>query len=170
MSIEKYALWFLKYYVPVMVANGFPVLVKGTHRIDRDLDFLDKKPIFGRNKTIEGFIFGLIGAYIAASSISIVFLDLALVPLLTGVGLFALLGDLVGAFVKRRLGIKPGSPAPILDQLDFLLMSTLFYYLAGVEEVVNNAHYVVITLLFIAGLHVFTNYIAYTLGLKQTKL
>lgn len=169
MNTEEYALWFLKYYVSVMVANGFPVFVRGVHRIDRDLYFFDKKPLFGRNKTIEGFMLGLIGAYIASSSVSIVFKDHALIPLLTGAGLFALIGDLIGAFIKRRLGIEPGSPAPILDQLDFLLMSTLYYYLVGIEEIINNVYYVIITIFFIAVLHVFTNYVAYTLGLKHSK-
>jgi CDP-2,3-bis-(O-geranylgeranyl)-sn-glycerol synthase len=32
----------------------------------------------------------------------------------------ALTGDLVGSFIKRRIKLPRGRPAPLLDQLDFL--------------------------------------------------
>jgi CDP-2,3-bis-(O-geranylgeranyl)-sn-glycerol synthase len=41
-------------------------------------------------------------------------------------GLGTVTGDLCGAFVKRRLGLERGAPAPLLDQLDFILGTLLF--------------------------------------------
>lgn len=170
MSIEEYAYWFLKYYVTVMVANGFPVLVKGTSRIDRGRLFIDGKPLLGSNKTIEGFAMGLIGSYIASCSIGVIYMDPYLIPILTCAGLFALLGDLIGAFIKRRLNIKPGSPAPLLDQLDFLASSTLYYYALGVQEFVEKPLFIIASITLVAFLHVATNLVAYALGLKHSKL
>lgn len=170
MSIEDYVYWFIKYYVPVMVANGFPVLVKGSRRIDRDGLFLDGKPILGSNKTIEGFVVGLIGSYIASTSIGIVYMDPSLIPLLTGAGFFALIGDLIGAFIKRRLNIKPGDPAPLLDQLDFIALSTLYYIVIGIKEFVERPSFILISIVVIAILHIATNLLAYSIGLKHSKL
>ncbi|MDR0523894.1 MAG: CDP-2,3-bis-(O-geranylgeranyl)-sn-glycerol synthase [Candidatus Methanoplasma sp.] len=43
----------------------------------------------------------------------------------------AILGDVAGAFVKRRLGMERGQKAPVLDQYDFvagaLLLTLLFF-------------------------------------------
>ena len=38
----------------------------------------------------------------------------------------ALLGDLTGAFIKRRLGIQPGGLLPIVDQIDFVVGAVVF--------------------------------------------
>ncbi|MEM4434142.1 MAG: CDP-archaeol synthase, partial [Thermosphaera sp.] len=84
-------------------------------------------------------------------------------------GLFALLGDLAGAFVKRRLNIKPGDPLPIIDQLDFVFSSTLLYLALRVEEVVSKPYYVLITFSIILALHVVANNIAFYMGLKDKR-
>ena len=47
-----------------------------------------------------------------------------LIGFLLGFG--ALLGDALGSFIKRRMGIGRGKPAPILDQIDFLIVATCF--------------------------------------------
>ena len=46
-----------------------------------------------------------------------------LIGFLLGFG--ALLGDALGSFLKRRLGIGRGKPAPILDQLDFIIVALI---------------------------------------------
>ncbi|MEM0000047.1 MAG: CDP-archaeol synthase [Desulfurococcaceae archaeon] len=167
---EDYLLWVLRYYLPPMIANAFPVLIGGTKPIDGGKLFVDNKPIFGKNKTWEGLLLGVIGAYIAGSCIG-AFLGEPLTPLLAlGAGFSALLGDLLGAFIKRRLSIKPGDPAPLLDQWDFALAVTAYYYLLGIGDVVLRPLYVVTTLLLILALHVLTNVVAYALGLKHSKL
>ncbi|MEM1718997.1 MAG: CDP-archaeol synthase, partial [Thermosphaera sp.] len=163
---EEFAFWIVKYYVPVMVANGVPVLVKGSHRVDFGKEFFDGKPVFGSNKTWEGLLVGVCYAFVAGSLISIATGE-EVIALLGGfAGLFALLGDLAGAFVKRRLNIKPGDPLPIIDQLDFVFSSTLLYLALRVEEVVSKPYYVLITFSIILALHVVANNIAFFMGLK----
>jgi CDP-2,3-bis-(O-geranylgeranyl)-sn-glycerol synthase len=169
-NFEEFTIWLLKYYLPAMVANALPVLVNGNILIDRGKLFVDGKPVFGRNKTIEGLIVGTTGAYVAGSSLGLLFMDSFLPLISIGAGLFALLGDLAGAFVKRRLGLKPGDPAPLLDQLDFALATTLFYYILGVPEFLANQSYIPLALLVIIILHISTNIAAHALGLKKSKL
>ena len=38
----------------------------------------------------------------------------------------AMTGDAIGAFIKRRLNMKPGQAAPILDQWDFVFGALAF--------------------------------------------
>lgn len=166
---EEYVYWVLRYYVPAMVANAMPVLIKGSRLIDRGRLFIDGKPVLGVNKTWEGFLIGVVGSYITGSCIGFVVMDYRIPFLSLGVGVMALMGDMVGAFIKRRLGLKPGEPAPILDQLDFALATTLFYFLIGLDEVISRSLYIFITLLLIFTLHVVSNLLAYLLGLKQSK-
>jgi CDP-2,3-bis-(O-geranylgeranyl)-sn-glycerol synthase len=166
--IEEYVYWLVKFYIPVMVANGTPVLVKGTLRIDFGRDFIDKRPLLGSNKTWEGLLVGVSHAFIASSLISIVF-DNPFYIIGGFAGFFGLLGDLAGAFLKRRLGIKPGDPLPVIDQLDFVAFSTPFYLLIGVEEFVENPSYIVLTFILILLLHVATNNLAYYMGLKDKR-
>lgn len=168
-ELGNYLLWVLKHYLPPMVANAFPVLIRGTKPIDNGRLFIDNKPLFGKNKTWEGLLLGVTGAYVTGSCVG-AFLNEPLTPLLAlGAGFSALLGDLLGAFIKRRLSIKPGDPAPLLDQLDFALATTAYYYLLGVQDIVLKPLYVIITFLLIIILHVLTNVIAYALGLKHSK-
>ncbi len=77
----------------------------------------------------------------------------------------ALLGDLLGAFIKRRLGLPRGAPAPLLDQLDFLLAALLALWL--IQPSVLRAIYVVIAVIITPPIHLATNTIAYLLGLKR---
>lgn len=165
----EFLLWFIKHYLPPMVANASPVLVKGEHRIDRGANFIDGKPVFGSNKTWEGLLMGILGSYVAGSTLGLVLDDLFYPLLSLGAGVSALLGDLVGAFVKRRLGLKPGEPLIPLDQLDFALASTLYYALC-IKGFAENYTYIALSLALIFVLHVATNFIAYLMGLKQSKL
>ncbi len=160
--------WLVKFYIPVMVANGTPVLVKGVFRIDSGRAFVDRRPLLGSNKTWEGLLIGVTYAFVASSLISIVF-DNPFYIIGGLAGLFGLLGDLAGAFLKRRLGIKPGDPLPVVDQLDFVTFSTLFYLAVGFEEFAENPGYIISTFLLILLLHVAANNLAYYMGLKDRR-
>jgi len=166
---EDLLMWIIRYYLAPMIANAMPVLVSGSRPIDNGKLFIDEKPLLGRNKTWEGFTAGLLGAYLVASATSVILDDAYLLLLATGAGLFALLGDIVGAFIKRRLNIPPGAPAPLLDQLDFFAATTLYYYLLGVYEVITKPTYILLTALIIVFLHVTSNRLAYSAGLKTSK-
>jgi CDP-2,3-bis-(O-geranylgeranyl)-sn-glycerol synthase len=92
------------------------------------------------------------------------FLAQNLLPVAFLASLGALLGDMVGAFVKRRLGIKPGGPFPVLDQLDFVIGAAL---MASIVFDVSLGT-AVILLLVTPPIHFLANLGAYLLGLKST--
>ncbi|WP_276814300.1 CDP-archaeol synthase [Desulfurococcus amylolyticus] len=169
MDIESYIAWIVKYYLPAMIANASPLLVKGDKVIDKGRLFIDGKPILGSHKTWEGFAIGVINSYLTGSAVGIAFRDPCIQVLSVVAGVSSMLGDLVGAFIKRRLGLKPGRPLPIIDQLSFALMTTLSYLLLGVVDVISRPDYVLSTLALIFILHVAANNIAYMLGVKETR-
>lgn len=157
-------------YFPAMASNGAPVLVvKGTP-IDKGRFFIDNKRIFGDGKTIEGSILFLlvglaIGSIYASYTLNSYFYYYGF---LSGLGAF--LGDLVGAFIKRRLGISRGDPAPLLDQTLFLVFATLIIKLSRADELVHlfiNIETYVTGIMLTSILHIATNYGAYKLRLKQ---
>lgn len=106
------------------------------------------------------YIFAEIGQYIITPMITDVPNGI-LIGFLLGFG--ALLGDALGSFLKRRLGIGRGKPAPILDQLDFLIVALIL-----VSPVVElNWIFVVIAIALTLIIHLIANSGAYLLGLKD---
>ena len=148
--------------VPAYCTNGAPVIFGGGPPVDFGKSFPDGERIFGSNKTVRGFLSGLIvGAVIGAVGSYLFSTDLFSVSILASAG--ALCGDLTGAFLKRRLKIKPGRPLPGVDQLDFVLGALLF--ITPFHEVSLG---VVAILLFVTPpIHFLTNVGAYCLGLKS---
>lgn len=125
-SIELTFLEKLWFFLPAAVANAAPVFSR--HRffsrlknppLDLWAKLPDGKRVFGDGKTFLGTFLGLFFG---------TFLGLLQGSLITGflISLGALLGDLVGAFVKRRLGFERGRPVFLLDQLDFVAGAFLF--------------------------------------------
>ena len=99
----------LKFIFPAYCANATPVLAGGRRSMDFGKNFFDGKRIFGKNKTFRGFFFGWVIGIIVGLAEGVVFGFGAfsiLFSILTPLG--ALLGDLTGAFLKRRLNIAPG--------------------------------------------------------------
>ena len=78
-------------------------------------------------------------------------------------GFGALLGDALGSFLKRRLGIERGKPAPIMDQLDFIIVALILVSLV----VKLSLMFVVTAILLTLIIHLLTNTGAYLLGLKD---
>ncbi len=117
--------------LPALAANGAPVLLryKGTP-IDGGHSFLDGRRILGDGKTWEGFATGVL--YGSALSALLSLAANSPVALFGGIvsSFGALLGDMLGAFIKRRLGLERGAPAPLLDQLDFYAGALLLLYAA----------------------------------------
>ncbi len=166
--------------IPEYIANGSPpviskILKHNCKPIDFGKNFIDGKRIFGDGKTIEGFIGGMLSGYslsliIYSILISIIpskYLNILTIPDPKDVlvlSFLALCGDLLGAFIKRRLGLARGAPAPILDQLDFLVFPLLYmYYVLDVHDI----YVYIIALLFTIFMHLFTNFVAYKLGIKN---
>lgn len=122
--------------------------------------------------TIIGIITGAVQGYFGPQIIA-EFGDYIITPIITNVpegiligfllGFGALLGDAIGSFLKRRLGIGRGKPAPILDQLDFLIVALIL-----VSFVVKlNWLFVVIAIVMTLVIHLIANTGAYLLGMKD---
>ncbi|MGC8614548.1 MAG: CDP-2,3-bis-(O-geranylgeranyl)-sn-glycerol synthase [Thermoprotei archaeon] len=149
--------------VPMYAANGSPVLIRGKRPIDFGQNAHDGKRVFGDGKTWEGFIGGvmigtLVGAIESALWPSLMQINLAFL-----MSLGALSGDLFAAFLKRRAGLKRGQPAPVLDQLDFVVGALALAWFAGYHF---SAEIMLIVLIITPFLHLSTNYLAYLLDLK----
>jgi CDP-2,3-bis-(O-geranylgeranyl)-sn-glycerol synthase len=153
----------LKFIFPAYCANAVPVLAGGGVPMDFGRSFPDGRPVFGRNKTLRGFFFGL------AVGTAVGMLETAIFgyPILFGLllSLGALTGDLVGAFVKRRIGIAPGGLLPVIDQVDFIVGALLFSLSLPLETF--SWELALVVLLITPPVHLLTNFAAYKLGLKS---
>jgi len=161
---------------PPYVANATPVVASKIFRrrtpIDFGKNFLDGKRIFGDGKTYEGFVTGLLAGfligeltYIIVTSTIKVAWELPKPSTVFVMCTAALLGDLLGAFIKRRLGLPRGAPAPLLDQLDFLLAALLALWL--IQPQALRWVYAVMAVIITPPIHLLTNTIAYLLRLKK---
>lgn len=122
------AFWFL---LPAYVANPMAVVFGGGTPMDFRRTLRDGRRVLGDGKTwrglaggiVSGFVLGLVLQGIATlSSPRLSFGEWpGVIGILVLLPVGALLGDLLGAFVKRRLGLERGSKAPGLDQYDFLI-------------------------------------------------
>jgi CDP-2,3-bis-(O-geranylgeranyl)-sn-glycerol synthase len=153
----------LEFIFPAYVANAVPVLAGGGRPLDCGRNFLDGRPIFGKNKTIRGFLVGLMMGTVAGLAESLVFNY----PLSFGfaISLGALVGDLAGAFTKRRLGLPPGELLPIVDQIDFIAGAIVFSLPIPLQWL--SWELVVTVLIITPPIHLLTNFGAYKLGLKS---
>lgn len=75
----------------------------------------------------------------------------------------ALLGDAIGSFIKRRIGIERGKSAPVLDQLDFIIVAIIL----SLYMVQLDIWIILLICVITLGIHLLTNSIAYLLGLKD---
>jgi CDP-2,3-bis-(O-geranylgeranyl)-sn-glycerol synthase len=156
--------WLSALYIilPTYCANGAPVIFGGGRPIDMGMRLGDGERVLGDNKTVRGFIGGLIVGAIVGVACSYVFSrNLLTIAFLASIG--ALLGDLAGALLKRRLRIQPGGALPVVDQLDFVvgavLCVSLFFQI--------SLAVVLILFLVTPPIHFLTNVGAYALGLKE---
>ena len=122
--------------------------------------------------TLIGIITGIIQGWVAPYILSN-FGQFITTPIITNVsegirigfllGFGALLGDALGSFLKRRIGIGRGQPAPILDQLDFLIVALIL-----VSFVVKlDWLFIILAIVLTLIIHLLANTIAYLLGLKD---
>lgn len=145
------------FYIPAYITNASALVFKGDKQMDFGKYFIDGRPIFGRGKTFRGFFLGLAIGFFTGILIGIPILQSLLISL------GALVGDLAGAFVKRRLSIKPGDPAPLLDQFDFMLGATLLSQ--SWNHLDPRSIIIVMAITPIA--HLISNFSAYLLKIKN---
>ena len=159
----------LKFIFPAYCANGTPVLAGGGKKMDFGRNFIDGKRIFGDNKTFRGFFFGWAVGFLVGIIEGFVF-GFENYPVLFSVliPLGALLGDLTGAFIKRRLSIQPGGLLPVVDQIDFVVGAVVFALPLALTGMFALTWQVAVTVLLITPpIHLLTNFGAYKLKLKK---
>lgn len=173
------ALYFM---LPAYLANMAPLAALRFSVADIPLDHnvsWHGKRLFGSHKTYRGLFSGiLVGIIIVFLQQQLFawgwFANISLIPyaklahwqLAVLGGLFgagALLGDLLKSFFKRRLSIPPGKPWFPFDQLDFVvgaLLAVSFIYTPPLQHIV-------LIIILTPPLHLLTNVLAYTAGLKK---
>lgn len=151
--------------------------------LDKPVDFgkkIKQTFVFGSNKTWRGVVAGII------SGVLIIYLQLWLYKFssIQEIAIFnyheinilyfgllisssAILGDLSFAFIKRRLGLKPGAKFLPFDQTNYVISSAiLLTLLSGIDIDIM----VWIVLLFSTFLlHIIVNRIGYSLNINKAK-
>jgi len=181
-SLLAYALYFM---LPAYMANVSALAFGGGAPVDFNKYFTDGRRVLGDGVTWRGTIIGIIIGTVIAALQGVVFMyygDIfTLIPgwtilagiipnnygewILLGLALSggALIGDAAGSFLKRRINIGRGRPAPFLDQLDFVIGALILASLVVTIPLIV----ILIILIFTAILHLAANTIAYLLGLKD---
>jgi CDP-2,3-bis-(O-geranylgeranyl)-sn-glycerol synthase len=130
MALEEAALafWFL---LPAYAANPMAVVFGGGTPMDFGRSLRDGRRVLGDGKTWRGFAGGIASGVVLGLLLTLAGPLLSprlsfgdwpgVLSVLVLLPAGALLGDLLGAFVKRRLGLERGARAPGLDQYDFLI-------------------------------------------------
>ena len=171
-------------FLPALVPNSAAVLFGGGTPVDFGRTWRGKR-ILGDGKTWTG----LIGGIAAGTSLGIILaiatltfdlpeqwtwgsgLDATAVVFALALG--SLLGDMTGAFIKRRLGMERGHKAPILDQYDFVAgglgITALLFPAWVASHYVNGESIVALIalLVFVPVLHRTVNIIGYKMGKKK---
>ena len=174
----------LVFLSPAYAANASPLflsgLLKKLHPLDLNKKFFDGQRILGDGKTIEGTAFGFLVGIIYFSvfflvdkslNISVLFLknqhlyNSYLEGLLIVSG--ALIGDIIGSFVKRRLKMKQGDMLPVFDQVGFVVFAYVFYLFVFPPPLnLPPMGFIVYVSLITFFVHVLTNLAAFKFGLK----
>jgi CDP-2,3-bis-(O-geranylgeranyl)-sn-glycerol synthase len=109
----------------LVVANGMPIIGfrvcghRGDWSVDLGRRLRDGRRIFGASKSWRGLALALGGSAAAAELLGLGWR--------TGLlfGAWAMAGDLLSSFTKRRVGWKPGTSVLLLDQLPEALLPLL---------------------------------------------
>lgn len=164
-------LWIYLFFtaLPLYMANASAMVFGGKTAIDGNRNWGDGRPILGKGKTWKGTGMGvLIGTFTG-------FLLEYFFPLLTFqvsneyvayaflLSLGAIMGDLVGSFIKRRMNIQRGQPAHVLDQLDFVVGGVVFSIAISKPEWTGLILLIMIT----PFMHLAFNRLAFMLGIKN---
>ena len=83
----------------------------------------------------------------------------------------AVIGDLVGSFLKRRFDIKSGAPFWIVDQLDFVLIAILFIaipsFISPKVFLLPDINIFIFLIIITPAVTIIANTVAYIVGLKS---
>ncbi|MDD4222513.1 MAG: CDP-2,3-bis-(O-geranylgeranyl)-sn-glycerol synthase [Candidatus Methanomethylophilus sp.] len=157
-TVIEYMFVGLWLFLPAMLPNSAAVLFGrgSTAKMDFGKTWRGKR-IFGDGKSWRGFFGGALSGIV----LGLILICIASIwdptnywgyggwwgnlRVITCLSFGAVLGDLMGAFIKRRLGLERGAKAPILDQYDFVFGAFLV-------TAIFNPHWVYST--YVAGWHI----------------
>ena len=179
-KIAAEAIWFI---LPAYIANSSAVVVGGGAPIDFGKTWRGKR-IFGDGKTWRGFFGGILIGMAAGVVMNILapgtfYSGFPSIIILFSISFGALSGDIIESFFKRQIGKKSGEKWIIADQIDFLLGSFLFSFLAStvlyrISMIDGNwflqsfsVWHIAFLLILTPALHYLTNIVGYIAGLKE---
>ena len=176
----------LYFFLPAYLTNMTPPLAKKANVfnfLDKPIDSnkkLNNEPVLGTHKTYRGAILGVaVGVLVVYIQKwlyqftwiqGISFFDYEKINvLLLGILLCsgAVFGDLLFAFVKRRLKLKPGTKFLPFDQINYVIGAYIFFSLTSFFKIDNLVWTTLLILTFF--LHVIINRIGYYLRLHKAK-
>ena len=128
--------------LPAYAAIIMPVFARKIDFLDVPVDLGKKirgKLLIGKNKTLRGYFFGVLAAAIIAwiqmmlhpfpGNICIIdYSSSSVLGLGSLLGFFALLGDTIKSFFKRRICIPEGKEWMPFDQIDFVILPAAYLY------------------------------------------
>ena len=171
------------FMLPAYVANLSGLAFGGGTPVDGGKECKDGRRLIGNGVTwkglqngtiigtLVGVVLGIVGTFYGdLSALTGGIIDLHVYGSVFGslilgflMAFGALLGDAVGSFLKRRIGLERGAPAPIMDQLDFVI-GALVLSLLVVQ--ISWEFFIIIALLSLV-LHLGSNTFAYLIGIKD---
>ncbi|WP_290812917.1 CDP-2,3-bis-(O-geranylgeranyl)-sn-glycerol synthase [Halovivax sp.] len=169
------AFWLM---LPAYVPNNAAVLAGGGRPIDGGRTWGEKR-VLGDGKTWRGTAVGTAAGALLALALNAVAGDVgsaigADLPTFPAAAVLALpfgamCGDILASFLKRRTGRERGAPFPLVDQLDFVVVSLAFAFVAAPGWFTDWFTLGVLVVIFVLTpiLHVSTNVAAYWLGFKD---
>jgi predicted CDP-diglyceride synthetase/phosphatidate cytidylyltransferase len=147
----------------IIIANGAPILIQWllNDSFNLAVDFAQKLPdnnqLFGPSKTWRGILAALLATTAAAWLLN----HSPETGLL--VAIYAIVGDLCSSFIKRRLSMKPGSMAPLLDQVPESLFPAFM-----LKEVFNlDISAVILLVLIFIIIELLLSHILYKYGVRK---
>ncbi len=158
--------------IPAYLSSPGAVLTGGKLPIDFGRSWKGRR-ILGDGKTYRGFIGGSIIGIVGGMAINLFYpifgsFPGALIPI-SGLAVGGLLGDMLGSFIKRRIGIGRGEKILGLDQYDLLIGAFLLTFLLDRDWFILqfNFYTIIIILVITPILHRLANLIAYKIGKKD---
>jgi len=184
MTILTYIFSCLYFFLPAYFTNMAPPLFRRAdifNFLDKPVDFEKKflgQPIFGKNKCWRGVIFGIIvGILVVGFQLwlyrfpffkKISLFDYSEINILAFGSLIsagAVFGDLLFAFIKRRLKMEPGARFLPFDQTNYVIGSALLLTPFLKIDILVWITLFILTFL----LHIIVNRIGYHLRLSRAR-
>ena len=184
MNILTYILSCLYFFLPAYFTNMTPPLARRANLfnfLDKEVDFGRKflgQSILGSHKSWRGVILGIVIGLLVAlvqkclyrfpaiqriSLLDYEQINIFLFGVLISSG--AVFGDLLFAFIKRRLEMKPGARFIPFDQTNYVIGSAIFLTAILKIEIMTWITLLILTFL----LHIIANRTGYYLKLNRAK-